>query len=278
MPTLKDPRAEAFRLERLREVMRQPRSEAWKQNQAAGIRRAIADGRLKINWKALRRAQRISAERRRGKRFSLEHRQHISASLKGKKFPPDRVARMRERGKGTRFPDACYTPEAKAKSIETRRRNGTLMPSRKVMEKAWATSRGRKQSEREIKRRQRANTGKVRDPSTQPHCAKCPEHINARTGALRSPDNFVYPFRNLVHFVRTHEYLFCPDDVMWSASPSRPRQLTCRASKGLAGLYEKRFPRGSWKGWTIAATSLVSDPGRDLLDRNSTHQLLNPPQ
>ena len=90
-----------------------------------------------------------------------------------------------------------------------------------------------------------------------PLTAKGPNHARATKFRFRSPDGVVYKGRNVLNFVRAHENLFDPEDVVWRRPPlqrAKSKRLAhpqCRASKGLANLFgESKFVRFSWKGWT----------------------------
>jgi hypothetical protein len=74
---------------------------------------------------------------------------------------------------------------------------------------------------------------------------------------LRSPDNRVFIFKNLQHFIRTNSDLFLPED------------LNTRASKGIQSICpRKKICVGSWKGWTwYSHFEEVKNKGQDLLSR-----------
>jgi hypothetical protein len=122
---------------------------------------------------------------------------------------------------------------------------------------------GHKWSEEAIESRAKAMRGR---PQTKPLTAKGPEHKNAITGILRSPDNVTFRFRNMSHFVRTHPHLFRPEDVEWKRNGRY-----CRALKGLLNLTEKKRPNGSWKGWTLVSfTESFYNRGEHLLAEQTT--------
>jgi endogenous inhibitor of DNA gyrase (YacG/DUF329 family) len=121
--------------------------------------------------------------------------------------------------------------------------------------------RGQKTSAQPEIRKQAADKMRGR-PQTALLTAKGPAHARAIRFQLRSPDGILYRGRNIRDFVRTHEDLFDPQDVIWRAmrysKPSmvigvvRDPELHCRASKGLGSLFgESKYVRFSWKGWTV---------------------------
>ena len=116
--------------------------------------------------------------------------------------------------------------------------------------------RGQKMSVQPKIREQAAKKMRGR-PQTALLTAKSPRHALAIKFSLRSPDGVVYKGRNIRDFVRTHEDLFDPQDVIWRRQtrkkPSRVNSSfeSCLASKGLASLYGvSEHVRFSWKGWT----------------------------
>ncbi len=86
----------------------------------------------------------------------------------------------------------------------------------------------------------------IRMLKTNPATRKGVSNVHAQMWHIRSPENKAYRFRNLTHFVREHEHLFMPDDVIWKPHGSG---LRCKAVAGLM----KMSPRGKhpspWKGW-----------------------------
>jgi len=85
--------------------------------------------------------------------------------------------------------------------------------------------------------------------------------LNARAKAYRitSPDGDVYEVIGIANFVRTHEHLFAPAKIEWTASEvlagsGRPRARPavqgvkqCRATKGLYGTVASSAR--TWFGW-----------------------------
>lgn len=79
------------------------------------------------------------------------------------------------------------------------------------------------------------------------------QHIAAKMWRLRAPDGSLYEFRNLKKFVREHETLFSPDDVIWKEMNGKANQAWCRAFQSLGRLRptsSKNIPE--WCGWTWA--------------------------
>src|SRR5260370_26772388 len=73
-----------------------------------------------------------------------------------------------------------------------------------------------------------------------------PGHPCEKPWRLRSPDNQVFIFKNLRHFVRTHQHLFEPEDLIKRSYGAR--------SRACAGIY-RLSPRSKnqvdrWKNWT----------------------------
>lgn len=78
------------------------------------------------------------------------------------------------------------------------------------------------------------------------------EHHAAATGAFRAPNGVVYPYKNILHFVRTHQDLFDAEDLRTH------KNKACAASAGLSGLRPpvrgtKRRQSITWKGWTLVS-------------------------
>ena len=79
-------------------------------------------------------------------------------------------------------------------------------------------------------------------------------HIAAKDWTLRGPDGQVFQFRNLKKWVREHEALFDPTDVIWKDMNGKANQAWCRAFQALGRLRptsSKHIPE--WNGWKWAA-------------------------
>ena len=79
-------------------------------------------------------------------------------------------------------------------------------------------------------------------PNPDGPSAKGEGHWHARYWELLSPDRITYRFINISEFIRTHEHLFAPEDLVW-------KKHQCRASKGLRQLFQTKRAPLSWKGW-----------------------------
>jgi hypothetical protein len=81
-------------------------------------------------------------------------------------------------------------------------------------------------------------------------------HIAAKEWVLRGPDGQVFQFRNLKKWVREHEELFDPTDVVWKEMNGVANQAWCRAFQALGRLRptsSKHIPE--WNGWKWAAAA-----------------------
>lgn len=91
-------------------------------------------------------------------------------------------------------------------------------------------------------------------PQTKPGLRAGPDHWEASTGVLRSPDGRLWPYTNRTHFVREHPELFEPEDVVWRSFSKNQKKakIVCRAVTGLSALYCDSARASSWHGWTRA--------------------------
>ena len=95
-----------------------------------------------------------------------------------------------------------------------------------------------------------------------------PNHRSSKKGVLRDPSGRVWYFINLVHFVRENPNLFSTQDSVWKKCGKRAH-VGCNASWGLSSLFRKKYPQGSWKGWTVAFSIMErSEGGGDLIGRD----------
>lgn len=79
------------------------------------------------------------------------------------------------------------------------------------------------------------------------------QHIAAKMWKLRAPTGAVYEFRNLKKFVREHESLFSPEDVIWKEMNGKANQAWCRAFQSLGRLRPTSSKHmAEWSGWTWA--------------------------
>ena len=80
---------------------------------------------------------------------------------------------------------------------------------------------------------------------------------------LRDPAGKIWVVRNLVKFVREHEYLFETQDVIWEGK----HLCRCKATSALRNLWSKK-PVTAAKGWTLVSdTEVFYNGGEDLLNR-----------
>jgi hypothetical protein len=140
-------------------------------------------------------------------------------------------------------------------------------PSEKQRLEHSAAMRGRKQPAEYVEKRRLPLVGRAQKALLT---KKGPTNHKSLAGAIRSPDNIVYQFRNLTHFVREHPYLFLPEDVIWKPEGTHGG-MRCRAQHGLLSLFARhKDVRGSWKGWTLYShVEQVYHAGDDLLERNT---------
>lgn len=85
-------------------------------------------------------------------------------------------------------------------------------------------------------------------------------HIAAKQWVLRAPDGQTYTFRNLKKWVREHEHLFAPSDVIWKEMNGKANQAWCRAFQALGRLRptsSKMLPE--WQGWTWAGDDCAAE-------------------
>lgn len=87
----------------------------------------------------------------------------------------------------------------------------------------------------------KAKLGKDNPPGPS---AKGPDHMLALYWELHGPNGEVLRGMNLSELVRQNAHLFDAKDLKWT------RAQSCRATKGLRQLFERRKPAKSWKGWT----------------------------
>jgi hypothetical protein len=253
------PESNAYRLERLREVMRRPRSQ--EANQKAGVRKAALLGKL-------------------SRKRSPEEIERGAAKLRGKKRPAEVVAKvaLANRGKNL-FRKVTSEHRAalsqaikeswKRRSPQERERIRQLGLSNRDRKrdpiqglihsaKMW----GRKRDHEAVEKAAAKMRGR---PQTALVTRKGETNKRSQEGVLRSPENITYPFRNITQFVRDNPQLFAPEDLVWKKDRSSD---VCRASRGLQALFARKFVRASWKGWTrVSQTEAELNAGEDLLER-----------
>ena len=111
-------------------------------------------------------------------------------------------------------------------------------------------------------------------PQTAPGLIRGETNRKAIPFHIRDPQGRSYHGRNLLEFVRTHEWLFQEDDLVWVPVKKGKMAVTCRAYKGLSSLFRRSATPGAWKGWTIVSTvETFHNAGEDLLDRRGVGSL-----
>jgi hypothetical protein len=264
---------EEYRVSRLREAIAgRPMPEGQRGKISEASKRSWERGNRAMHSPESRKKV---ADKLRGRKRPPEVVAKINAANKGKKRTPEQIEEMRQRmkdawaaGKGRPSPEAD-----KRKRLALRAANLGKKQSPERIRRHAEALRGRKAAPEHVESRTAATRGR---PQRAPVTAKGPSNKSSREGILRDPNGKTWPFRNLTHFVREHEHLFLEEDVEWR--PSRPVKegrlplLVCRASKGLSNLYgQGDNVRGSWKGWTRADSQVdLRDDGADLVGRDGS--------
>lgn len=107
-------------------------------------------------------------------------------------------------------------------------------------------------------------------PQTAPGSARGETNRRSVAFYLRDPNGCTHRGKNLLEFVRRHEQLFSPEDVVWSRITPTKTAVICRAYKGLLSLRRVTDTPGSWKGWTLVSfTETFYNEEQDLLERNA---------
>jgi hypothetical protein len=212
----------------------------------------------------------------------------LRAALCGRKRPPEVVAKIRAANIGKkRTPEQI---EAFKKLLAEGRAIGKYKSSPEGAERrklaAIAANKGLKRTEEQKRRHSETMRGRKAKPEhiekriapmigreqTATATAKGPSNIGSIQGALRDAKGRIWWFTNLTHFVRTHEELFSPEDVKWI--PERPGRITlrCNAQKRLLSLFGRgKTVPGTWKGWTVAHSTVERLGGcADLLGRDTS--------
>lgn len=79
------------------------------------------------------------------------------------------------------------------------------------------------------------------------------KHVAAKEWTLRAPSGDIHTFRNLRHFIRQHEGLFVPEEVIWKAQGQNSKITWCVAYQALARLRPgSARTLADWQGWTWA--------------------------
>ena len=225
--------------------MARPRSPEWLARQREGVRRAAREGKY-------------SHPR------DPESVEKTAAKLRGKPRPPEVVEKISRANLGKNL-FRKRSPETLAKMSAAIKESWKQRPleQRERIRQIGLANRGKKPDPIQGKIHSIKMWGRKRDPEIvaivagkmrgRPQTAELTKkgatHVCSSEGFLRSPDNVVYAFRNLTQFVRDHEELFLPEDVVWKKTGKRKSREQCRASKGLQALFARKFIRSSWKGW-----------------------------
>ena len=89
-------------------------------------------------------------------------------------------------------------------------------------------------------------------------------HGSALNVKFRDPSGKIWHVKNVVKFVREHEYLFSPEDVVWGGKKS----ASCKMVSAFSKLTRNVDRRSSAKGWTlVSSTEVFYNNGKDLIER-----------
>ena len=84
--------------------------------------------------------------------------------------------------------------------------------------------------------------------ANHPRRQSVPNNFVAKLWKLRNPENKVFIFKNLTHFVRTNPQLFHDDEIVWMNDKNGVKY--CLATVGLRSLRPTRKNvKGTWHGW-----------------------------
>jgi hypothetical protein len=89
-------------------------------------------------------------------------------------------------------------------------------------------------------------------------------HAKALNVKFRDPNGKIWHVKNVLKFVREHEYLFSPEDVVWGGK----KLDSCKMVSAFAKLTRNVDRRSSSKGWTLVSkTEVFYNNGKDLIER-----------
>ena len=260
---------ETYRISRIKESLKgKPATEFQRNRRTEGLRAAYLDGRIKPRIITQEEIDRRS-DKLRGRKRPQEVVEKVRAANLGKKRTAEQIEAHRKRvvdgyaaGKYRSLPEAIERRrlasiaalKGKPRTAEQNKHHSEVMTGRKNLPETVA-----KRVEKMIGR-----------PQKVPVVAKGPQNKNSSEGVLRDASGRVWFFRNLTHFVRTHEHLFLPEDVEWKPKTIGRGDLRCRAQKGLLNLFGRgKTVPGSWKGWTVADSTVELSQGfADLIGRD----------
>lgn len=263
------PEQEAYRISRVQAALKgKPATEEQREKRAAGLRKAWAEGRIKPS------ATPESIEKTAAKLRGRKRPQHVIDAVvrahTGKRESAETRAKLRAIGlaRGT---GAFNDPAVRAKAAEKlheyyKHLSGDPLPPESRAAQA-AKLRGRIAKPEHVESRVKPMRGRAQ---TADATRKGPTNKGSIEGGLRDSCGRIWWFRNLSHFVRTHEDLFDAEDLLWR--PVRPGKaaLGCNAQKRLLALFgHGKVVPGTWKGWTVADSTIERRQGcADLLGRD----------
>ena len=89
-------------------------------------------------------------------------------------------------------------------------------------------------------------------------------HAKALNVKFRDPNGKIWHAKNVLKFIREHEYLFSPEDVVWGGK----KLDSCKMVSAFAKLTRNVDRRSSSKGWTLVSkTEVFYNDGEDLIER-----------
>lgn len=127
-------------------------------------------------------------------------------------------------------------------------------PAKDIIEKGLSSMRELSEEQKEARAKKAAE--KMKGRAGRGRSAKGTRNHKAKFYELRAPDMTLYEFKNLRHFVRTHQHLFSADELRTYPS-CRPG--TTYAEVALRNLFSLRkdgeLKINHWHGWTIGDKS-----------------------
>ena len=89
-------------------------------------------------------------------------------------------------------------------------------------------------------------------------------HAKALNVKFRDPNGKIWHVKNVLKFIREHEYLFSPEDVVWGGK----KLDSCKMVSAFSKLTRNVERRSSSKGWTLVSkTEVFYNDGKDLIER-----------
>jgi hypothetical protein len=259
---------EAYRISRVQASLKgHPPTELQRKARAEGLRKAWAEGRIKPN--STPQSIKKTADKLRGRKRPADVIARIAKSNTGKKRTPEQIEAFRQiqiagraAGKYKSSPEGAERRRLAAiaahlgipRTEEQKRRHSDIM-------------RGRKAKPEHVEKRIAPMIGREQKAILT---AKGPTNHGSIEGVLRDAKGRIWHFRNLTHFVRTHQELFDPNDLVMRPVGRGRRQLYCNAAKRLLQLFKNgKNTLATWKGWTVAFSIMErAEGGGDLLGRD----------